>query len=333
MPCNFRRSGWDLWLKSNLEPLIGWTPLIQHSYGIYDEQGKAAPHEFPRDSAMLRPDALIFHRDPKQQLTKVTNRRVTSQPNTFYHSGDLGDIIYHLPVIQRLGSGHLRLGTEMGFNFPSHCREPMTPSRVAILAPLLEAQPYIQSVQHASGGVEPGWTNLNLFREIFRGNSTPTCTSLQRACFRRFGFQPQDETKPWLTVPASRVQASYIAVARSARYHNPQFPWVKLVQLFGAQMRFIGLADEHAAFCSAYGKVPHLTTANLLDVAKAIANSQLFIGNQSCPYAIAEGLKHPAVLECWPHEPNCLFQRANLLNLTTNLDDIHTFAQIYANKT
>jgi hypothetical protein len=71
VPCQFKKSGWDMWLVEAVPHLIAWTPLIQHSYGIYNDLGFAVEHRFPRDSKMLREEAVLFHRDPFQDL--ITN--------------------------------------------------------------------------------------------------------------------------------------------------------------------------------------------------------------------------------------------------------------------
>lgn len=71
VPCHYPRSSWDMWLIEAVPHLVARTGLIQHSYGIYDATGHAVEHRFPRDSGILRPDAVIFHRDPKQDLCGV----------------------------------------------------------------------------------------------------------------------------------------------------------------------------------------------------------------------------------------------------------------------
>ncbi len=60
--------GWDMWVYRNASNMVKWSPLIQHSYGIYNKDGIAYPHRFPRDLPILRKDALVFHRDKHQDL-------------------------------------------------------------------------------------------------------------------------------------------------------------------------------------------------------------------------------------------------------------------------
>jgi len=62
--------GWDTWMINNIPDQIHRTSLIQHSYGIYDEEGIASPHRFPRDQSIIRDESLVFHRDKYQDLIK-----------------------------------------------------------------------------------------------------------------------------------------------------------------------------------------------------------------------------------------------------------------------
>ena len=76
-----RKSSWDLWLIQCVPHLVYRTPLIQHSYCIYNDAGFCREvHRFPRDAAMLRPEAVIFHRDPNQDL--LTNASASVMPGS-----------------------------------------------------------------------------------------------------------------------------------------------------------------------------------------------------------------------------------------------------------
>ena len=72
VPVDFEKSSWDLWLIEVIPELVYRTPLIQHSYGIYGEDGFVKhEHRFPRDRKILRPEAVIFHRDKHQDLLSL----------------------------------------------------------------------------------------------------------------------------------------------------------------------------------------------------------------------------------------------------------------------
>jgi hypothetical protein len=71
----------------------------------------------------------------------------------------------------------------------------------------------------------------------------------------------------------------------------------------------VGSPGEHADFIERFGDVPYHPTANLLELASVIAGSRIFVGNQSSPYAISEGLKVRSVLEGWFVRPDCCYYR------------------------
>lgn len=62
--------GWDTWMNNHIPHAIHKTPIIQHSYGIYNNEGIADPHRFPRDRSLIRDNALVFHRDPYQDIAR-----------------------------------------------------------------------------------------------------------------------------------------------------------------------------------------------------------------------------------------------------------------------
>ena len=69
VPQHYPKSSWDCWLIEAVPHLVARTPLIQHSYCIYGPDGFCKEeHRFPRDNKMLRKEAVIFHRDPYQDL-------------------------------------------------------------------------------------------------------------------------------------------------------------------------------------------------------------------------------------------------------------------------
>jgi hypothetical protein len=71
---NSHGHGWDGWLLRNAANMIYWSPLIQHSYGVYNKRGKAEPHQFPRDRSIIRSNSVIFHRDKYQDIIKYQSK-------------------------------------------------------------------------------------------------------------------------------------------------------------------------------------------------------------------------------------------------------------------
>jgi hypothetical protein len=59
---------WDGWLIEHVPHLVTRTTLIQHSYGWYKHGVVVHGHTFPRDSILLRPEAVLFHKNADQTL-------------------------------------------------------------------------------------------------------------------------------------------------------------------------------------------------------------------------------------------------------------------------
>ncbi len=79
------------------------------------------------------------------------------------------------------------------------------------------------------------------------------------------------------------------------------------------QAVLIGQKDEHVAFEKKFGKVDFYETPNLFEVARVIQAADIFVGNQSCPLAIAYGLGKKIIVEECPNNRNCNLGRHNVL--------------------
>lgn len=229
----------------------------------------------------------------------------------FYHSGDLGDIIYSLPTVKAMGGGSVYLGPDNKSGMKT--RELLTENRVKLIAPLLTTQSYVKAVQYAESVPDNVTINLNKFRvNLLRTRcDVRPGMNLVRAHLLTFGLPLGLDRDPWLTVPTAIQHGYPVVVARSSRYHNSRFDWKQVVRRYRNQMVFVGLPDEYFAFCAQFGKVDYRPTGDLLELARVIAGCKVFIGNQSCPLAIAVGLGKPVILEECYWTSNCVFDRPN----------------------
>lgn len=237
--------------------------------------------------------------------------------------GDLGDIIFLCPSMRFL---HAREGAPVILYGRNGLRpwDPLT-ERLWLIAPLLESQPYIDSVRAWNGEA------VDYDACLFRDDGLPFGETLARRQAEWLKLNP-DFSKPWLTVTPEPSTSDCIVVNRSARYHNYFFPWRELVEAFGSKMVFIGLPGEHEAFCDEFGQVNYLLTENLLEAAQAIAGSELFIGNQSSCNAIAEGLKHPLIQETDLTSPDCIYPRENAIHCHNGELNFTACGQHFASK-
>jgi len=221
---------------------------------------------------------------------------------TFGHSGDFGDVVFALALVERSGGGHIRLYDRPYTKAIS--------SRAGVIVPLLKAQPYVKSVQIA----EPDESTIDLSK--FRSHYQPDRTLLMSQCLyaaRAYQTPVVRGAEAWLTATPSKATKGRVVIARSPRYHNDKFPWERILAHYGDECIFIGLKEEHDYFADSFGPVAYLKTDNLLDVAEAIAGSDLFIGNQSSPNSVAEGLKHPRILEVSEKQCDCIYPNHGVL--------------------
>lgn len=278
--------GFDGWILNNRPHLIARTPLIEHSYGTYGRDGNATLHRHYKSSG----EAVIFHKDQYQDLIPGAKKH-------FGHSGDLGDIIQALPILQAAGkANYLWLYDRPWTN---HIER-----RYHLIEPLLSAQPYIKCV--AVGNGKSIDYDIAEFRQIY--NPYQALTETQSDWMnKKYGLPKVRGDKQWLFCNKSEESKGRVVVARSPRYHNSHFPWSKIVNHLREEILFIGLKQEHEAFCAEFGPVEYKSTQNMLEAAELIAGSTLFIGNQSSPNSIAEGLKHPRIQETNLRVPDCIF--------------------------
>jgi len=231
----------------------------------------------------------------------------------FYHSGDFGDIIYALPTIRALGGGRLLIGPSPQWK----TRLTMNARDVAVLKPLLEAQPYITGVEFSATPPPNMDFDLNRFREYLVVESDylrqgKPRLNLAEAHLYTFRLPLEECQTPWLTVEQPwPIPGRPVILHRSSRWRSAKFPWDRVMAQYGEQATFVGLPWEHDEFELTWGSVPYHPSADLLVLARLIAGCQLYIGNQSLPYALCEGLKRTSVLEVWPEGPNCIFKRPN----------------------
>ena len=240
-----------------------------------------------------------------------------SRKTVFYHCGDFGDIIYALPTIRAMGGGNLVIGPEMKLGFEVQTRQRFTLDVFNVIAPLLRIQPYLSSVRFSLTMPEVD-VDLNKFRRYFLEEG-----ELRRKGDRRLNLaethlwtfqQPLDAcASPWLAVDkVEKVPDRPVVIHRSARWRNHEFPWDQVLKTHGHRAVFVGQAEEHEDFTKEWGcSLPFIATKDFLELARLIAGSELYIGNQSAPYAVAEGLKKNTLQEVWPEGPNCLFPRDN----------------------
>jgi hypothetical protein len=217
----------------------------------------------------------------------------------YFHSGDLGDVLYALPSIRALGKGDLYLNSR-----PWTAK--MSPERVKVLKLLLETQSYVGQVSHGDAPPSDYTVDFSTFRNggLIYGVSLGDLQSEW--------VHANADFEPWLQVEPSKQGRGRIVCHRSPRYHNPYFRWDEIGAKFGTQLLFVGMPHEVEELRRlTHVHAEYVITQDYLELAGLIAGADLFIGNQSSPMALAIGLGVPFIQETCLWTPDCLYPREN----------------------
>ena len=250
--------------------------------------------------------------------------------NGVYHIAKIGDIIYSLPAV------YLRGGTK----YYKIKREGVC----EYLKPLLEAQPYIGRVECSSNGndCELDFSNYQaLYKLYLRGNLTYMhliCAGIRAHHFplkiSKLSLESEhlsygnveidlnthrdtliwSDEKPWLTNIEPKHVADII-INITDRYHDwknqgskeHDFRNFDYTLCKDYDCGFIGLDNEYDLFVDRYKFEPkRIVVKDALETAQIIKGSKLFVGNASSAKAIAEGMKHPTLMEISKTYPDCI---------------------------
>ena|SRR5215510_4961915 len=233
----------------------------------------------------------------------------------FYHSGDLGDIIFSLPLIRWKGRGSLILDA-------SDCKfDPVVNWASGLLSNtklnyesclsisgLLRIQDYIEDVQIVEGPVDFCDINLNLFREHIHFNNLAYShlAILEDDSQRYFDLTK----KPWIQVePMPLPPGKDVVIARNLRYQSNHYFWECLPRDVSGRAVFIGSELEYKVFTYLfpYHEVVYLETKSILNLARLIAGAKQFIGNQGLPHALAEAMNIQLTCEADKNYPAAVF--------------------------
>lgn len=236
------------------------------------------------------------------------------------HSGNIGDIIYALPTVM-----HLSNMQNEKINFylnPVDTR--MSIMLANVIKPLLEHQPYINSVEIYNDNYID--YDLDLFRSIHV--SSGNLGELHAKLFN-YDFSILKEQSVFVDDSYNAYLPIYdIIINRTERYNNPQFPWTNILENEYRDYTkcFIGLRSEYEQFMKTFNFednfIDYIQTDNYLQVAWLIKQSKIFIGNCSSPYAIAETMKHLSIQESCTWCLSCLYERPNAYYFTDNFFQI-----------
>ncbi|WP_029008274.1 hypothetical protein [Azospirillum halopraeferens] len=233
------------------------------------------------------------------------------------HSGNMGDVLYALPALAAAGVERVILNV---------CSDPgiggrvMSAAMAEFLAPLLLAQPGIRRVDVAEVPVRlaPGFGERARREVLSRGlplEHVPAEALGVDLVLDRFRLEPlerlhlveaharaagvrADGARPFVHLPDAVDEPGRdapIVLSLTPRYrHQPAEFFADLLRGLGPVV-MVGLPDDAPVYAGIEGTM--VTAADGLELARLIAGARAFVGAPSMPYALAEGLKVPRLVD------------------------------------
>lgn len=234
---------------------------------------------------------------------------------SFYHSGNLGDIIYGLYAIREAGGGQLLIGDKMQ---NKTLFTPTSREQFKMLEPLLEAQEYLKNCAwrpyYPAGEIRH---DLNAFRDWWQNWALRQWENIHNLAEMQFYYldirEKFDQEEPWIDVPKV-IEHDRIVIHRSPRYNQTDSPWYWLTANMREHLLFVGLPEEHADFEKKFGPVSYWKCRDFLELAMLIAGSEGFCGNQSFPMSLAIGIGQRVWQETKETAPDCIYKRGGFYN-------------------
>ncbi len=247
-----------------------------------------------------------FHRRVHNTLPVDIDHQFKEETH-FKHSGNSGDIIYSLPAVYALsknGKAFIHLHSNQKADYQKRYHPlggvMLNDKIVKMLQPLLMHQPQISVCDFYEN--QPLDYDLDVFRQhpidLGKGN-------ISRWYFHVFGIYA-NLCEPWLTVPKNEMYAEHIVIARSHRYRAPGIDYMFLKRY--PKKIFLGVPEEFEDLRKQLPDIEYVSVNNFLEMASIINGCRLFIGNQSFPFSIAEGLKINRLLEVYYAAPNVIVE-------------------------
>lgn len=167
-----------------------------------------------------------------------------------------------------------------------------------MLSPLIEAQEYINSCLVYDD------QKIHIDLDVVRSKTIPLTNGNIARWYSYFTGITPELWKSWLTVEPDKTFSDSIVLARSGRYRNPSIDYSFLRRY--DNMVFIGVQSEYEEMKKVVPNIEWVQVTDFCQLASIIAGCKFFIGNQSFPYAIAEGLKVPRILEVYAKMANVI---------------------------
>ena len=223
------------------------------------------------------------------------------------HSGNAGDLIYSLPAMRKAAKLkgekvhlYLHINVPAKYGNLSHPMGNVQMNRqmAEMLVPLLISTDFIGKCVITEEQPQVDY-NFDLFRKIH--NYTGHIS--------QWYFHVYPDLTCDLSIPIDFNLKSMhhfdIVLNRTSRYHNPTFDY-SILKPYQERITFVGLPEEYRIISAKLPDINYCEVQNFYQLAQVIKGCNLFIGNQSMAFAIAEQMKHPRVVEICPTAHNVI---------------------------
>jgi hypothetical protein len=208
---------------------------------------------------------------------------------TFYHRGSKGDIIYSLCSLKYFEKSNFVFKNKHYFDF---------------FYRLFVKQNYINNIFYLDDG-KILWKDIDINLDEFRKIHKKDVSKPLVKCFEELLNIKTDPSLPWIENISSK-KSNLILINRTTRYHDKENINWNLLKKYENYCFFIGDEKEYNIFKNLTKlNIEYIVTKDALDCCEIIKGCNLFIGNQSFCYSLAEALKVERVLEVYYEKPNC----------------------------
>lgn len=231
-----------------------------------------------------------------RKCKKAVKENKGKEGNTFLCSGSVSELIANMKVMKELGGGDLYIrisGKPLENDFYADMHEMLTFMTTTIepahfdmdtydyYKPLLEAQPYVKSVNVYEGNEVT--FNLDMFRYCFFNESCSDKTMgiLLNAINETWGLKISF-SEPWISVDGEANPDRRILVARSLKYHGGDMCYTMLNTLLKSSAFFFGTDQEYMNFIVCCDLLWRLRPENVIELAECVKGMKIVMTNE-CP--------------------------------------------------
>lgn len=219
----------------------------------------------------------------------------------FKHSGNVGDIIWSLPVVQSFlqTRNYDKANFYLNLNEPTYYTGSHPLGNILLnkeyfdkVRPLLLEQDYVNDVEEYSE--QDIQVDLD---DIRRANLNYNTYSIPRWYFLVIKNTTWDLSQSWLSVKPRDTFKDKILVSRNNRLYS-QFIDYTIMNDYAKDIVFVGTEFEYNMFKQQCPNcTEHYQANDFLELAENVSGCKAFVGNQGFIYTLAESLKVPRLLE------------------------------------